>query len=170
MSPCPLCRAAGFDGTRCGFLGSGVFRPRNWRCATLISLRAHISSEPENVVKLVTSADQNFAIISLSSDHEAYENPEQLVGADVALLSWYKNRGETTGAWLSDGEQMWPMSYPAAEAVMLECGIKVPCPSCAGLGYHQLTVEETRTFLLSAPREHRRKPCAPCGGGGWLGT
>jgi hypothetical protein len=64
---------------KCGFL-NGVFHAGNWNCVTLGELRLLVEDEA------LRRNDQSAAILSRSD------------GAYL-VLSWYKNRGRTEGAW-----------------------------------------------------------------------
>jgi hypothetical protein len=105
---CKACSDRGKDwdgeGPKCAFtkdgIFTGVFNPDNWNCATMNKLR-------DLCLAPVWNEDQNAAIIcGVESQH--------------IILSWYKRRGRTEGAFmLNDGVAM-PLLITEAEAVLAE--------------------------------------------------
>ena len=92
---CKLCeiRVKDWNGSdpRCGFDSNGDFTDNNWNCATLINLRCLITDHDEEVY----ADDQYSGLIPL--------------GASFVLLSWYKRRGGTEGAWIVDEGRIRPL-------------------------------------------------------------
>jgi len=75
---------------RCAFDKDGVFRADNWMCASLTPL-LHRAWKVE-----ATDRDQHAAVLS---------HLERLI-----LLSYYKRRGGTEGAWVVEEDQVRPLT------------------------------------------------------------
>lgn len=112
MSECERCRKRGKtwpgDDPRCAFLGDGVFRAKNWNCATLNELRDWADIQET----VVWSNDQNAAVVTAPR-----------AGWHV-VLGWYKRRGSTEWAGVLRESSMTPLRIDEAEAMlrMLESG------------------------------------------------
>jgi len=106
MAGCKACRERGKDwqgdDPKCAFVKdgifTGVFNPDNWNCATIKKLR-------DLCVSVCWNEDQNAALLpGVESQH--------------ILLTWYKRRGRTEGAFmLNDGVAM-PLLITEAEQVI----------------------------------------------------
>lgn len=94
------CRTKDWDGDdpKCGF-PEGDFTRDNWRCATLNVLRR--LAEPGAVY----SEDQYASVISDGD------------GGHV-LITWYKSRGRTEGAYLVTDQGVYPLTLGSAETVI----------------------------------------------------
>jgi hypothetical protein len=86
------------DAPKCGF-PDGVFDRDNWNCATLNALR-DLSGAP------TWSEDQNAMLLPLDGSY--------------VLLSWYKNRGRTEGAWLMSSSRIESLTLDDAERMIAE--------------------------------------------------
>lgn len=103
---CPACRERGWPAhfesePKCGFLDDGLFTPDNWMCETLLRLRTRAGEEAG---KCHYRDDQYLGVI-----------PTFL---GFIVLSWYKHRGRTEGAWIMDQTKMLPLNLAAARAVL----------------------------------------------------
>lgn len=105
MTECGWCRRRGqtWDGSapKCAFPDGGKFVSDNWNCATMNVLRALIDTGSE-----VWSDDQWLGTLA--------------VGGKFLVLSWYKRRGRTEGAWLVDAGEIRPISLADAECAIAE--------------------------------------------------
>ena len=104
VSCCRMCRERGQtwngDKPQCAF-PNGVFVRENWNCATANALR-DLCQPWEN-----TNNDQNAAIIKGVED------------CDHVLLTWYKRRGRTDGAWMVyDDRAPEPLTLTEAERII----------------------------------------------------
>ena len=92
---CKKCedRAKTWNGSapNCAFDERGVFSSDNWNCATMNELRK-IAEEREQ-----WNEDQYIAAIPIIGE------------GTFVVLSWYKHRGRTEGAWFVDGGVMIPL-------------------------------------------------------------
>lgn len=104
MSECKRCRERGqtWKGSapKCAF-ESEVFSGNNWNCATMNALRELVED------KAVWNDDQYLAMKSTGQ-------------GIFIVLSWYKRRGRTEGAWWVFGEDMKPLTMRDAESVLLQ--------------------------------------------------
>ena len=130
---CPLCvEAYGTTGKpahmaepKCVFWDEGgQFNADNWNCALMAVLRTEAErvwneNPPHAGLALLTADDQRCATITVShlladvpDDHDTDFNPDFLV------LSWYKQRGRTEGAWLIDQSYLQPLDFERASAIV----------------------------------------------------
>ncbi len=99
---CSWCVTAYQDGTparlasdpRCAFTPEGIFQSDNWMCAGMSVLRNRVDST-------LRSEDQSCMIFRIPG--------EPL----FIILSFYKDRGRTEGAWLVDGDEITPLTTDA---------------------------------------------------------
>lgn len=100
MFQCDSCKEAYKDGRpldygsdpKCAFDEGGVFTSNNWNCAGLADLR-ELAEHCE-----VWCDDQHTALIPI---HDT---------GKFILLSYYKHRGKTEGAWLVNQTQIAPLT------------------------------------------------------------
>ncbi len=86
----------------CGF-PDGQFSTENWNCETLNAIRRTVWSSP---LSQVTCSDEQYcAVLPLQGR--------------FFILSWYKNRGRTEGAWYLKESTMLPLSLEQAEEYLL---------------------------------------------------
>lgn len=98
---CPWCiaeygggRPANFGSDpRCAFGEGGVFRSDNWQCAGLSPLR------DDATMGELWNNDQNASLLRIGDDTGCF-----------IVLSYYKHRGRTEGAWLVDQSEMRPLT------------------------------------------------------------
>jgi hypothetical protein len=107
--PCPRCLARGQtwagDAPNCGFK-TGLFDSDNWNCATLNALREAAATKNQRVY----GDDVSCATLWTGFDMNAF-----------VVLTWYKNRGRTTGAVVvSDHNLPVPLRLKVAEAALAE--------------------------------------------------
>ena len=96
---CPWCKSRYRDGRpsnfasdpRCGFDWKGVFTSDNWQCAGLSILRG------AGYEREVWSDDQHCTIVPMSD-------------CRFIVLSYYKHRGRTEGAWVVEGSDVRPLT------------------------------------------------------------
>lgn len=101
MTICKPCfdRGKTWDGEdpTCAFV-DGVFTSAGWNCATMNKLR-----EEAQRIGSLWSDDQNLASI-----------PVKPLDGDFIVLSWYKRRGATEGAWIVSGCTIKPLTLDVA--------------------------------------------------------
>jgi len=101
--PCKLCKQRGKtwkgDEPKCAF-ENGVFSSDNWNCATMGALR-NLAEGPS-----VYNNDQHCATLPVFDCGE------------FLIISWYKSRGQTEGAWIVDSCSILPLSIGEAEAII----------------------------------------------------
>jgi hypothetical protein len=124
MAECKACKERGktWDGSapQCAFVQdgifTGVFNSDNWNCATMNKLR-NLCDEPIN------NEDQNAEIIcGVDSQH--------------VVLTWYKRRGRTEGAFmLNDGVAM-PLVITEAENIIDKNKVAAMGAQYIGVGLH----------------------------------
>jgi len=104
---CPACKERGknwYGGDpTCAFLNNEEFDPDNWNCATMNALRA-LEELPQS--RRWCCDDQSLLVFPLEGE--------------FLILSWYKNRGRTDGAWTLYSDLIEPLSLEAAERVLRE--------------------------------------------------
>jgi len=84
---------------KCAFEAE-IFNSDNWNCATMNKLR-------DLAVDCKAYADdQSCAIIPIPDDYE------------FVILSWYKSRGRTEGAWIVSEEEIKPLTIDIAENII----------------------------------------------------
>lgn len=97
---CPRCKARGktWEGAdpNCAF-EDGEFSSDNWNCATMNKLRDLCGDE-------ITVWNEDCNACILKTDECGY-----------VLLSWYKQRGRTEGAWVFCGDSMGLLTMECAE-------------------------------------------------------
>jgi hypothetical protein len=102
MAACKRCieRGKTWNGgdPKCAF-ESGVFDTDNWMCATMNALRDKAEDNR------VYNNDQSGALLP---DGEG----------SYIVLSWYKNRGRTEGAWVFDESDLERLTLENAEALL----------------------------------------------------
>jgi len=102
---CKACKERGktWKGTdpKCAF-ENGVFDSDNFRCATMGILRD--ISNP-------TWCDGQYASLIPIVDEGRY-----------VVLSWYKQRGRTEGAWVLEDTEIKPLQLCVAEELVASCG------------------------------------------------
>jgi hypothetical protein len=102
MAVCKRCieRGKTWNGgdPKCAF-ESGVFDTDNWMCATMNALRDKAEDNR------VYNNEQSGALLP---DGEG----------SYIVLSWYKNRGRTEGAWVFDESDIEPLTLENAEALL----------------------------------------------------
>jgi len=98
---CPACKKRGKtwmgEDPDCAFM-TGEFDPDNWNCATMNALR---SLEEIPQARRWCCDDQSLLVFPLEGE--------------FIILSWYKNRGRTDGAWMLYSDLIEPLSLEAAE-------------------------------------------------------
>lgn len=92
------------DARQCGFDDAGRFRTDNWRCATLLALRDLIDAAAHGYEHW--SEDQRCHVLPIRN------TPTFLI------VSVYKHRGRTEGAWVLDQTEMVPLTLEAAETIL----------------------------------------------------
>lgn len=107
---CKLCKAQpvpyfgeGIKSERrhCAFDDAGVFTPDNWNCATISPLR---NAAAEHAV---WNDDQWAGLVPIDYTEG---------GGFHLLLTWYKSRGRTEGAWVVADGAVRPLTLADAEA------------------------------------------------------
>ena len=112
MSDCSRCKERGkpdYFGSdpECAF-PDGVFNSSNWQCATMNDLRDKVDECDEYLsLGSLRVNDQSAAL--LADDAGRY-----------IVLSWYKNRGRTEGAWLMSETHIEPLTLKDAECFLTE--------------------------------------------------
>lgn len=105
---CPACKERGknwYGGDpTCAFLNNEEFDPDNRNCATMNELRALRDSEPKRALTL-QAGDQKCLVSPLGD-------------SEFLILSWYKNRGRTDGAWTLSSDLIEPLSLEAADRIL----------------------------------------------------
>jgi hypothetical protein len=81
----------------------GVFSSKGWNCATAGELRDLVRQDEEDSLS-VYSDDCNAALLPWE--------------ASFILLSWYKHRGRTDGAWLVSSGEITPLTLEQAEGFL----------------------------------------------------
>jgi len=101
---CPLCKKRGKTwmgaDPDCAFM-TGEFDPDNWNCATMNALRG-LEELPQ--ARRWCCDDQSLLVFPLEGE--------------FLILSWYKNRGRTDGAWTLYSDLIEPLSLEAAERIL----------------------------------------------------
>jgi hypothetical protein len=88
------------DSPSCAFDERGVFTSDNWNCATMNKLRALAED------RSVWNEDQYCSIIPFKDE------------GTYIVLSWYKHRGRTQGAWFVDEDTIAPLVLEKAEELI----------------------------------------------------
>lgn len=107
MSDCARCKIRGKPVSfgsepECAF-PEGVFSKSNWQCATMNELRNKVEDGDEYLtLGSLRVNDQSAAL--LADDSGQY-----------IVMSWYKNRGRTEGAWLMSETTIEPLTLKDAE-------------------------------------------------------
>lgn len=107
---CARCEAdprpfgGGSDPRKCAF-PDGVFTTENWNCGTLARLRWLADEHPESQGH---NEDQHVFTFPLADS------------CGFLVLSWYKSRGRTEGAWILDSEKMKPLTLADAETIIAQ--------------------------------------------------
>lgn len=100
---CKMCDERGQnyngDAPKCAFDERGVFTSENFMCATMEQLRIKAYD------KAVYNDDQKCCVLPIKDDYS------------FVVLSWYKNRGSTEGAWYVSEGNMIPLTIEKA----IEC-------------------------------------------------
>lgn len=101
---CPRCRGQvktwDGDDARCAF-PNGIFTSDNWNCATASALRQL------DEAGVSYNDDQSTVLLHGGNACEA------------VVVTWYKNRGQTEGAWMLDGSRApQPLTLKVAEQVL----------------------------------------------------
>lgn len=114
---CPFCkvRVKNWNGSdpKCAFPG-GIFTPENWNCATMNELRnlAEVSS-------IHYDGDQRCAVLNDRED------------GGFLILSWYKSRGCTDGAWVIRESSVSALTYERARIFLAGKGITLDLSGAA---------------------------------------
>ena len=104
---CPRCRERGKtwngDDPRCAFPDGGRFVTRNWCCATMGRLREMAYPESTDPIPGVWAwtNEQSGGLIPYDGG--------------FIVLSWYKRRGRTEGAWFMYEDTVSPLTLEVAE-------------------------------------------------------
>jgi hypothetical protein len=85
---------------QCAF-SSGTFYSENWNCVT-----ANLLRDAAEMRKPLWSEDQYASLLPWEGR--------------FILLSWYKHRGRTEGAWLVDGTRIEPLTLADTETYLTE--------------------------------------------------
>lgn len=103
---CPACKKRGKNwygaDPNCAFL-NGVFDADNWNCATMNLLR-DLYDEGHPRVHHAWSDDQNCLMFPLEGE--------------FLILSWYKHRGRTEGAWIVGSDKIRTLTLEEAEQII----------------------------------------------------
>ena len=131
---CPPCvEAYGLQGKpkhfgsdpKCAFWDAGgQFNADNWNCALMGVLRTEAErvwneGPPHHGRALLTADDQRCAVIrvdellGLRPDDSGFD-------PDFLILSWYKSRGGTEGAWCIDQSHLRPLDFSLAMELATE--------------------------------------------------
>jgi hypothetical protein len=106
---CPLCekRVKDWSGSdpQCAF-GVGVFSTDNWRCATMRELRKLVEDSA------VWHEDEQAALLPVFDCGE------------FLLLTWYKSRGRTEGAWIVSESEIRVLTLEDAIKIIEEKKMK----------------------------------------------
>lgn len=121
-NPCKRCIAAGqptnFASPRKCAFNTGAFSPDNWNCETMNALRPQYDDKQIGCgapcSTTLWNEDQNACLVSTGE-------------GTYILLSWYKNRGRTEGAWSFYGESAPELlTLELAEALLSGSGAQQP--------------------------------------------
>lgn len=107
---CAMCHERDWpykNSPRCAFR-DGRFSSNNWNCATMNRLRALVTDDWDRVHY---SEDQFCGVLPFEGD--------------FLVLSWYKRRGKTEGAWIVDEEWPNPLTLDKAKEILDNYGEEI---------------------------------------------
>lgn len=94
---------------KCAF-PKGMFSPNNWNCETMNKLRDLVGD---------WDTESKLGVQCYNNDQKIGLYPLNDTG-DFLILTWYKRRGRTEGAWINSGSSMKRLSLKEAEKIIKE--------------------------------------------------